>query len=713
MRFFKLFLILFLIYFFNVFSQVARHSKLYVVPAPGKVLIDGKLDDWDLSGQLFIYVVPETSQMQSAKFAAMYDRGALYLSAIVKDTTPMMNRHDPFVEPDRGWDADSCQFRIVLDPSIGYPVISSTWQPKMINKLFHLTLWYFTDRQEPVLQIYKTMKYLPIREEWKGGVVPKDKFSAVYLKGENEYIFEYKIPWEIFDVKFEDIIGKTVAGVVQFCWSAPDGLKTAGGSAWAYDVMSGPGFPYQSTACWGRIIFSEKGNIPKELVEEGVLPEKPLPLTFTYNLPEDGEVTIQIFDKNGNHIKTILASAKREKGINIERWDGLDEKGNPIIPGEYIWKGLYHKGLKTKFLFSVHNSGNPPYKTDDNKGGWGGDHGVPQDVCSVENGMLLTWDICESGWGIIKVDLEGNKIWGIKSDAVFIASDKKKRFFASGGHGWDRSKGVRVFDLTNGKVLNFENGEPIAELPGPQEKCNVSGIFYKNGTLYISYKQLNLIGINDAKTGKLLKKIEVESPGELVVDENENIFLISKNKILKIGKEGEKSIFIEKNIEEPAGIAIDNKGNIYVSNRGSLMNITVFDKNGKYLKSIGKKGGRPKIGRYKSDGVLYPKGIDIDEKGRLWVSESCDAPKRISVWDIKTSKLINEFFGAGGYSTWSYIDIEKPNELYCHNVIWKIDWKNNKYYPYSTIWRATEENMILEPSPGSYAGRFRCMFANQ
>ncbi|MCM8785769.1 MAG: hypothetical protein NC827_04285 [Candidatus Omnitrophica bacterium] len=711
MKFFKSFLFLLPIFIFNVFSQVARHSKLYVVPTPGKVVIDGKLDDWDLSGQLFIYVVPETSQMQSAKFAAMYDREALYLSAIVKDTTPMMNRHDPFVEPDRGWDADSCQFRIVLDPSIGYPVISSTWQPKMIDKLFHLTLWYFTDRQEPVLQIYKTMKYLPIKEEWKGGVVPKDKFSAVYIKGENEYTFEYKIPWEIFGVKFEDIKGKILAGVVQFCWSAPDGLKTAGGSAWAYDVMSGPGFPYQSTACWGGIIFSEKGDIPKELVEEGVSPEKPLPLTFTYNLPEDGEVTIQIFDKNGNHIKTILASAKRNKGINVERWDGLDENGNPIGPGEYIWKGLYHKGLKTKFLFSVHNSGNPPYKTDDNKGGWGGDYGSPQDICSVPDGLLLCWDNCESGWGIIKVDLKGNKIWGIKSTARFLASDGK-RFFASSGIGFEKYKGVRVFDLTNGKVLNFENGQPIAQLPVEEEKCDVSGLFYKNGYLYISYEKLNLIGINDAKTGKLLKKTEVENPSDLLLDENENIYVISKNKILKIDKEGKKSIFIEKNIEEPTGLAIDNKGNFYVSNRGDLMNITVFDKSGRYLKSIGKKGGRPKIGKYKNDGVLYPKGIDIDQEERLWVAESCDSPKRISVWDIKTGKLVKEFFGGSNYSTWSYIDIEKVDEIYCHNVIWKIDWKNNKYYPYSTIWRATEENMILEPAPGaSYAGHFRVITA--
>ena len=99
-----------------------RHQKLYATPVPGKVKIDGKLEDWDLSGQLMICVVDETAEMQSARFAMMYDKKALYVSAIVRDPSPMMNRHDPKVEPDRGWDADACQIYLCTDPSLGYPI---------------------------------------------------------------------------------------------------------------------------------------------------------------------------------------------------------------------------------------------------------------------------------------------------------------------------------------------------------------------------------------------------------------------------------------------------------------------------------------------------------------------------------------------------------------------------------------------------------------
>jgi len=129
--------------------------------------------------------------------------------------------------------------------------------------------------------------------------------------------------------------------------------------------MAYAGLPYQSSNCWGKLIFSEKGNLPQELVEEGLPPEEPLPLTFDYELPEDGEVTIQLYDADGWVRRILVAQAKRRAGNNMERWSGLDDAGRPLPPGTYTWKGLYHQGITTKFLFSAHNSGQPPHKTDD------------------------------------------------------------------------------------------------------------------------------------------------------------------------------------------------------------------------------------------------------------------------------------------------------------------------------------------------------------
>ena len=58
-----------------------RHKQLYAVPAPGQVTIDGSLADWDLSGQIEMFVVQATRGTMNAKFAVMYDAEALYLGA--------------------------------------------------------------------------------------------------------------------------------------------------------------------------------------------------------------------------------------------------------------------------------------------------------------------------------------------------------------------------------------------------------------------------------------------------------------------------------------------------------------------------------------------------------------------------------------------------------------------------------------------------------
>ena len=46
--------------------------------------------------------------------------------------------------------------------------------------------------------------------------------------------------------------------------------------------------------------------------------------------------------------------------------------------------------------------------------------------------MLLSWSYCENGWGIIRTDVNGRKLWGSKDPADHLAvSADGKRFFAA------------------------------------------------------------------------------------------------------------------------------------------------------------------------------------------------------------------------------------------------------------------------------------------
>ena len=687
-----------------------RHKQLYAVPAPGKVTIDGKLDDWDLSGQIEMFVIQATRGTMNAKFAIMYDADALYLGADVNDPNPMMNMRSPETDPRMGWNADSCQFRLTTDPKIGYPILDeSTFKYKgegdpteNRDDIVHLTLWHYTETGEPQLAMQLGMTYRKPSNAPRG-LVPQNQFQAKYLKRPDGtgYSFEYRIPWTTLNAKAPLKAGDVVASTVQFNYSRPDGQATAGGAAWAYDLMREAGFPFQSTKCWGKLVFSPTGKVDRKLVLEGVPPDRPLPLDFTYTLPEDTECTIQLFNEKNENVRIIVPQQERLGGPNTERWDGCDDNGNLLPAGTYRWRGIYHKPVKAEYRFSVHNSGQPAYPTVDGKGGWGADHGSPRAACAFDDGVLLAWDGSEFGWGVIRTDFAGKKQWGCNFDGTHLATDGTT-VFSAGGHGFTKSVGIQLMTAKEARPIQLGGKDEIAAPPGGDDKTNVvTGLACDGKTLFASYKARNLVGRFDPKSGAVIGTWEVPAPERLAALADGRLAVISAGKVLVL-KDGKPETTIAEKLDEPAGIAAA-ENTIFVANAGKLMNVSVFDGAGKYLRSIGKEGGRPAKGKYDPLGIYMPGGIAVDKTGQLWVAETTDAPKRISVWDSKTGAFKNEFFGGCDYFAYGFIDPAKPDEVLVHNVLWKIDWKNYKVTPITTVWRKTEPTMVPELGAGSYA----------
>ncbi|MFW6059551.1 MAG: hypothetical protein ACODAQ_05185, partial [Phycisphaeraceae bacterium] len=158
-----------------------RHAQLYVVPAPGEVTVDGELDDWDLSGQIEMFVEEATRSTQNAKLAAMYDEEAFYIAGEVHDPNPLMNRHDPQVNANRAWDADSVQLRMVIDPEAAYPEQESAFKYRGADApedtrddIVHLLMWHYTDDGSANLQMKIGMSYRDPHEQWQpDGLVPR------------------------------------------------------------------------------------------------------------------------------------------------------------------------------------------------------------------------------------------------------------------------------------------------------------------------------------------------------------------------------------------------------------------------------------------------------------------------------------------------------------------------------------------------------------
>ena len=691
------------------------NKKLYAVPLPGAVVIDGNLNDWDWSGHFESYEREETRDTQRAECAMMYDDEALYIGAKVKDTSPLMNRHNPAADADKAWMGDCLQVRLVTDRRMPFPYIKGNLggaeaMGAESGQPLHLMIWYFTDNKEPALQIHKSMAMQPVRAEWgPHGVVPHKNFQAEYRidtdgKG---FTMEYRIPWDTLNAKDNHhIAGDIATATLQFLWGDGSGMVY---KSCAYDLMSQPGFPWQDTACWGKLIFAEKGNIPRAWVNPMHKPDPPTPLAFTYNLPNDGETSVALYDKDNKIVRHIAAQTPHKAGKITEQWDGRDCNGNMLPAGDYTWKGLYHAPIKTKYVMSIGNSGQPAWKTSDGTGGWGGDYGPPTAATVTSDKIILGWTGHEAGWGIIGTDLNGKKLWGISHKNASILASDGARFFANGeGEG----KEINVYSTASGQPMVFGNKrQGLLPPDGGDATSNIpTGLAYAKGKLYVSFSGRDLVGIYDAISGDIVTKVTVNKPGRLAITADDAILVISEGKIVRSTVE-KSTDFITTNIDSPSGIAIDAKGLIYIGNQGKLQNISVFTAVGKYIRSIGKKGGRPVTGKFDPAGILYPGGIAIDSKGKLWVPETSIPMKRISVWNSKTGKLLKEFFGGCSYSPFAWIDPTNKNEAFFDNTIWKIDLKKGTWYPKSTYYSPKSADAI-NPGNGGFFFPFRVFTAN-
>lgn len=125
-----------------------------VLPAPGKVVVDGKTGDWDLSGGVFVCGDVEHMRDRFALWLhAMYDADNLYLLARWTDETPLNNPGQ--IAGSYGFQGDCLQVRIVTAPD----------KPQELGN--HFTCWQDRNREDVI--------FVEVGKEFKGGTLKDAK----------------------------------------------------------------------------------------------------------------------------------------------------------------------------------------------------------------------------------------------------------------------------------------------------------------------------------------------------------------------------------------------------------------------------------------------------------------------------------------------------------------------------------------------------------
>jgi hypothetical protein len=697
---------LFLLGFSQGWALQTETEGLHAVPAPGAVTIDGDLSDWDLSGQaLMCYDVEKLLDVYSGRVAAMYDADNFYVSIHWKDPIPMGNSHDPQYAANRAWAGDCVQLRFRTD------------------RILHATCWYYAPSNEPAIQLdFGKDRSTP----FDGGSVLLRRIQGAKMDRGTEmafrkdadgkgYVQEIKFPWSLL-VGRKLIPGEKFQMGVELLWGEGDWPV----HRYADNLLPGPKgreFFHTNFGVWGEVTLEPAGHL--ELPDPAWMHElnqaQPQgPIEIAYQLPKDALVTLAIDDSAGNRVRNLVAAQPRKSGKNIERWDGLDDRGRPAPSGSYRYRALYHDGIHLRYVMSFANPGNPPWETPDNRGAFYGDHTPPQAAAAAGEYVALAAPMGEAGKPIIGLDLEGNKLWGLNNrqfadgSEISLATDGRVLWVGNEGK---RSLIYRI-DMKTGRYSpwkKMEKDETSRDVPMLDRfvsdatgngVANLSGIALADGILAVALAKENKLLLLDAETGDTRKEIPIPTPKAVTWAIDGSLIVLSEGLLLRLTDDGKSVAFTNGSYADGYGLAVDRKGDVYLSVRGPDQNVKVFSPDGKLVREIGKRGGRPINGFYDPAAMRNPGRLAVDSRDRLWVPESTSNPKRTSVWDLATGRLLRDIVGTTTYAGAGTINPDDPTMAFSDNTVYRIDLAGGSWQPVYSLGRSENPEAIFPARAG-------------
>ena len=448
------------------------------------------------------------------------------------------------------------------------------------------------------------------------------------------------------------------------------------------------------------------------------------PIPIKFNLAKDSYVTLVIDDKDGNRVRNLLSATLFPAGDNTAWWDGMDDLGRDIgaakhglysvpgsfvLPGDYQVQGIFRQAIDLRYEFPVYNSGNPPWMTADTSGSWMANHSPPSSVAFVPADgtagsqplVYLGSAVSEGTHSLNWVDLDGKKVGGIVwingglwAGAQFLARDAGAKA-APGSPVYVASCPATELLLTSRSTNGVEKSV-IKYKFEKKEFAAISGLAVRDGIIVASLPKLKQLLFVEVKTGTVLGKTTIDDPRGLAFDDKGQLLILAGKRMLRLALPADLSapfptpqVVISNGLEDPQNIAVDSKGNYYITDRGTSHQVKVFSTDGTVLRTIGNPG-IPKAGKYDQLHMNNPNGITIDSKDHIWVAETDFQPKRVSVWTLD-GKLVNAFYGPGEYGEGGSLDSNDKNRFYYGGMAFMLDWEKgtNKV-----------ESIIFRPQPG-------------
>ncbi len=644
------------------------HGLMYAMPAPHGVgpKINGSLKGWNMSGADEVFLTAPTAKKLHALAALEYTQKALYYG--VRVSLP----HRKLINPHNGleafWWGDEIELRVVSDPKVAYPLNANAPNVKRSKRVANMAFW--KDSQNG--KCYLNILYGPARAGLGQVVNPPGTAIAIVEHDRHSYTMTARIPWSVLNAPggvnpFKP--GQRMIATLAIHWrSAPNAAPGL--------YRRNPGdFSFLNLGAWGQVEFAQKGQLvpPRATLAQYLagLRHKSLGVPITVNVPRKEKVSINIFSPHGRVIRELMCGQEHKAGLLTVHWDGRDGWGEPVPLGTYKWGAYLSPGLKAQYVGSAGISGTPPYPTANGLGGWGGDHGPAVDVAADKTGMYFMWDCAEAGRALIKVNYQGRTLWrmtpfvgGGFGPQYALATNGSVVFGVFGGSDPQLFR-VRA---TDGEFLHWPNGLSLVPISHTQmvavpksssplgiqpECCSVAA---NRTEVFCPVYSKNQIRVLNPHTGSLMRTLNCPGPRGVCLDAQGNLFAVSylpgqPGKVLEfIHATGAAQTVVADDLAMPWHVAVDALGHIHVTDEGASQQVKVFSATGRLLQTLGRRGGRPWVGKYVAGNYLLPAGIAADAHGGIITAQAA-LPKVISLNSATTGKVLHQWFGGLGYSS--------------------------------------------------------------
>ncbi len=685
-----------------------EHLGLQVLPAPGAVTVDGNAADWDLSGAIFTCGDVEGQREQYAVWlSAMYDAKYLYVLARWADSTPMNNPGQTIA--DYGWDGDCLQVRLITNDGTPRKQVSVA------------NCWKGSDGADVVQMDIEGQGHGPRGLDMK----PQGVLQAFRANPDGKgYVQEIAFPWALLTADHQPL----TAGGSFILTMEPNFTIGRKGRLSIKDIFR-PGvtidrvFTFMAANTWGVATLEKKGHVvprPVRLSDArefpvkyadgqpvidwtGLIKQKTLlgfkPITFT--MPDDGYVSLNLYDKDGTVVRQLLNSEFRTKGKQTVLWDGLTTTnfrtpGTPVAAGSYTWHAIVHKGIGVRLRGWAANSGSAPWDASATSN-WGGDHGIPCACVADDERVYLGWSAAEAGKALLACDRQGHVLWKNSREgmagAELLAADHGTLYVQHWGGclyrlntkdgsylAWDGTTSADIF------VKNL-----WGDAKGMPERADTMAV--TNGTLYLGFTKENLILAVDGKSGAVRGKFACPAPVSLYATAGALYAVSGGTQVLRLDPRDGKTTPVLTDLTAAHALTRDAAGNFYVGIGDPDNQVKVYSPDGKLLKALGRPGGRALLGTWQPDGMRFISSLAIDADGQLWVAENDRVPKRFSTWNTTTGALVAEFFGPSSYGALGgAINPRDPYLMVGQGCEWRLDPKTGTARCLGVITRDGMEN---------------------